>query len=106
MTRKLTIDLGEGPVAVTDGGDVDLDAVDYRAGDGSRITNAIAEEWAKEAEQRGGRPHLDPEKQPSIRLAFRVPEGLSDRIDDLAAKTGRRRSDVLRAAVEAYLEAV
>ena len=40
---------------------VDLDAQDYRLPDGTRLTNAMADELADEVERHGlaGRPHLD-----------------------------------------------
>ncbi len=103
MGETVNINLGRGPVEVVDGGVVDLDAEDIRLGDGTRITEERAEAWAVELQRRGGRPSLDPDGTPSVRLAFRVPEVVGDRIDALAAAQGRRRSDVLRDAVEQYL---
>lgn len=98
-----TINLGDGPIEVRDGGYVDLDAEDIRLPDGTRVTNALAEQWSDEAENRGGRPHLDPAGTPSVRLAFRVPEAISDQVDAIAARRGKRRSDILRAALDQYL---
>jgi conserved domain protein len=85
---------------------VDLDAQDYRLPDGTRLTNAMAEELVDEVERHGlaGRPHLDPEQRPSVHLAFRVPSSVGEQVDSLAKRTGRRRSDVLRAALDAYLK--
>lgn len=56
-----------------------------------------------DAARKGGRPYLDPDGQPSLHWALRVPRALGERVDALAARTGRRRSDLLRDALEAYL---
>lgn len=103
MSKTVTINLGDGPVEVVDGGDVDLDREDIRLADGTRVTDELAELWAEELASRGGRPSLDPAGAPSVRLAFRVPEEVSDQVDALAARQGCRRSDVLRAALDQYL---
>ena len=103
MSKTVTINLGDGPVEVIDGGDIDLDVEDVRLSDGTRVTNELVDEWVEELEGRGGRPSLDPAGAPSVRLAFRVPEEVGDRVDALAARQGRRRSDVLRAALDQYL---
>ena len=81
-------------------------ADDVRLPDGTRVTNELAEQWATDLEHRGGRPSLDPAGVPSVRLAFRVPEDVSEQVDALAARQGRRRSDVLRTAIEQYLASV
>ena len=60
MSKTVTINLGDGPVEVVDGGDVDLDREDIRLADGTRVTNELAERWAEELASRGGRPSLDP----------------------------------------------
>lgn len=103
MGKTATINLGRGPVEVVDGGEIDLDVEDVRLPDGTRVTNELAEQWATDLEHRGGRPSLDPIGAPSVRLAFRVPEDVSEQVDALAARQGRRRSDVLRTALEQYL---
>lgn len=82
---------------------VDLDAVNYRLADGTRVTNELAERWAEEIERSAGRPFLDPAGQPSMHLAFRVPASVGQQVDDLASSSGRRRSDVLREALDEYL---
>ncbi|KXA68276.1 ribbon-helix-helix protein, CopG family [Cutibacterium avidum] len=103
MNKTVTINLGDGPVEVIGGGDIDLDVEDVRLPDGTRVTNELVNEWAEELEGRGGRPSLDPTGGPSVRLAFRVPEDVSSQVDALAARQGLRRSDVLRAALDQYL---
>lgn len=95
------VNLGNGPVDVTEGSDVDLDVEEFFY-DGERLTEERAEQIGLD---RGGRPHIDPAGQPSLRLAFRVPQPVADQVDELARRTGRRRSDVLRDAVQAYLQA-
>lgn len=39
-------------------------------------------------------------------FTFRLPAGLAGRIDRYARSTGRKRSDVVRQATEAYLDAL
>lgn len=106
MGEIVTINLGDGPVEVVDGGHIDLDTEDIRLPDGTRVTNDVANKWAEELEARGGRPSLDPTGAPSVRLAFRVPGEIGDKVDALAARQGCRRSDVLRAALDQYLGSV
>lgn len=99
------INLGNGLIDAVDGGYIDFDVEDVRNPDGTRITNALAEQWAEEVQRTGGRPHLDPDKNPSVRVAFRITTDMSERLDKVAHSSGRRRLDVLRAAVEEYLSA-
>ncbi|MDO4413048.1 ribbon-helix-helix domain-containing protein [Cutibacterium sp.] len=103
MSKTVTINLGDRRVEVIDGGDIDLDIEDVRLPGGTRVTNELVHEWGEELEGRGGRPSLDPAGDPSVRLAFCVPEDVSNQVDALAARQGLRRSDVLRAALAQYL---
>lgn len=53
----------------------------------------------------GGRPPLDPNAQPgeeSPRRQVRLPKPLSDSVDAIAARQGRRPADVMREAIAAY----
>ena len=54
---------------------------------------------------RGGRPHLDPAWQPSTHAACRVTTATANRLDEVARAAGRRRSQMLRDALDAYLKA-
>ena len=101
---KHQINLGNGLVEVTRGLDVDLDLEEFHY-DGERLTEERAERIGLEAANRGGRPHLDPTRAPSSRVACRVTQPVADRLDAVARATGRRRSQVLRDALDAYLDA-
>ncbi|HOA26000.1 MAG TPA: ribbon-helix-helix protein, CopG family [Arachnia sp.] len=101
---KHQINLGNGLVEVTRGLDVDLDLEEFHY-DGERLTEERAERIGLEAANRGGRPHLDPTRAPSARVACRVTQPVADRLDAVARATGRRRSQVLRDALDAYLDA-
>ncbi|OZC87828.1 hypothetical protein CH272_28235 [Rhodococcus sp. 05-340-1] len=53
----------------------------------------------------GGRPPLDPNAQPgeeSPRRQVRLPKPLSDSVDAIAERQGRRPADVMREAIAAY----
>ena len=92
---------GNEPAEVTVGPDVNLDEKPYSYG-GRRLTEDRAERIGA---NRGGRPHLDPTQQPSTHVACRVTSAMADRLDEVARATGRRRSQVLRDALDAYLKA-
>lgn len=92
---------GDEPTEVTLGAAVDLDEEPYSY-DGQRLTEESAEQIGA---NRGGRPHLDPTRRPSTHVACRVTTATADRLDEVARATGRRRSQVLRDALDAYLKA-
>lgn len=104
MSKHL-INLGDGPVEVTEGPDVDLDVEEFHFS-GERLTEERAERLGLEGPNVGGRPHLDPLREPSTRVAFRVPQPVADRLDALARTSGRRRSDILRESLDSYLRRV
>lgn len=85
-----------------DDGDVVLNEFEVIV-DGERLTEETAEALGLETAGRIGRPALPDAERASVHLAFRVTPPVADRVDELARTTGRRRSDVLRDAVEAYL---
>ena len=99
------INLGDGPIDVTEGPDVNLDAEEFYF-DGERLTEERAEQLGLESPNLGGRPHLDPERKPSTHVAFRVSQPVADKLDGVVRASGRRRSDILRQALQAYLESV
>lgn len=97
------INLGSRGVVEAEVSDINLDEEEIGF-EGKRLTEADAEVLGKQIAARlNGRPFLDPEGEPSIHLGFRVPRSVGSRVDDVARRTGKRRSDVLREAVEAYL---
>ncbi|HMS36445.1 MAG TPA: ribbon-helix-helix protein, CopG family [Arachnia sp.] len=50
-----------------------------------------------------GRPSLTRPGVRSPQITLRMPEYMSAQLDDLAARTGKRRSDIVRAALADYL---
>jgi len=101
------IKLGDGQTAdVTDVADVDLDAEEIHVG-GRRLAESEAADLArrilaKHAGARGGRPSLGA-KGPSPRVAFRVPRELRTKVEERAAREGKRVSEIAREALEKYL---
>ncbi|GAA2181197.1 hypothetical protein GCM10009785_15110 [Brooklawnia cerclae] len=83
--------------------DIDLDSEEFRVG-GHRLTEARAAELAVQAERRGGRPSLSGGRRHSPALNLRVSQADRDRLDAVAAKQGRRTSDVARDALREYLD--
>lgn len=51
---------------------------------------------------RRGRPPLD-ENDPSVYVGSRVPGRVGDALDRLAARQGRRRSELVREAITRYV---
>ena len=84
--------------------EVNLDVDEYYYG-GERLTEARAEEIAREIARRhglkGGRPPLDPAG--SERIGFRVPADLHARLKARAKADHRSESQVAREALERYL---
>lgn len=92
-------------IDVDDGGPIDLDVEDVRLADGTRLTEARAEELAKEVlDATGrGRPSLTAvgERSPQLRLS--VPRQLRDGLRARAGAEHRTVSEVARDALERYL---
>ncbi len=101
------IKLGDGQTAdVTEVSDIDLDTEEVHVG-GRRLTEDEAADLArrilaKHAGARGGRPSLGA-KGPSPRVAFRVPPELRTKVEERAAREGKRVSEIAREALEKYL---
>lgn len=88
-----------------DGGNIDLDEEVVLDSRGNRITEAIAEEMVEHALKRG-RPTLTPGARghsPEVRA--RVPEELRDRLVEQARQERRKPSELVREALERYLQA-
>ena len=89
----------------TDRGTIDLDETDVRLPDGSRLTEARAEELATEVLDRAGRgrPSLSEPGVRSPQLRLSVPADLRSRLNRRAAAEHRSASAVVREALEHYL---
>lgn len=83
--------------------EVDLDAADVRYR-GKRLTEAEAERVAGDVLSRTpGRPSLSGAKEKSPSLTVRLPKQDRARLERVAAKQGRRPSEVVREALDDYL---
>lgn len=90
---------------VTDGGSIDLDAEDVRLADGTRLTEAGAQELAQQALRAAGRgrPSLTAPGERSPQLRLTVPEQLREGLRARADVEHRSVSEVAREAIERYL---
>lgn len=91
--------------AVVDRGDLDLDAEEIYLADGTRLTEARAEELAAEVLQRAGRgrPSLTAPGQRSPQLRVSVPAELREQLQSRADKEHTSVSQLTRKAIERYL---
>lgn len=93
------------PPPITDstpiGPDVDLDRQDIRLSGGRRLTKDVVDEFVDAAQR--GRPSLTGPGKHSPSVTVRLPEALSDALSAEAARTGRKRSEIIREALEARL---
>src|SRR5699024_9130051 len=100
--QTMTINSGDSERPVTTVGDIDLDA-EHLYVDGVRLTEARAEEIAREIARRhgrkGGRPRVG-----SARVAVRLPQETKDRLAKIAHQRDRREADLVRDAIDEYLE--
>jgi hypothetical protein len=85
------------------GRDVDLDSETRRDKSGRRITAKYADRVV-EAARKPGRPALAGEG-PSPAIAFRLPAGLRERAEAVAAEEGKTVSQLAREALESRLAA-
>lgn len=86
--------------------DIDLESEEFIVG-GKRLTEHRAAEFARRVEQRtnaGGRPSLTAPGKHSPVLSLRVSETAKAQLKHLAAESGRRQSDLVREALQEYLE--
>lgn len=86
------------------GDDVDLDEVDVRLADGTRLTPDVAERIVEQV-RRGGRPSLSGRTHASPQIAFRVPVEVRDKALEVAARQHKSLSQLAREALERLLEA-
>jgi len=68
------------------------------------IDDAFVERFIEAGRRAVGRPSLTAPGQHSPQVTIRLPQSVNARVVDLATKTGRRRSQVVRDALDAYLE--
>ncbi|MHB1488240.1 MAG: ribbon-helix-helix protein, CopG family [Acidimicrobiales bacterium] len=90
---------------VTDRDTVDLNEQDVRLADGTRLTEAKAEELAGETLDRAGRgrPSLSRSGARSPQLRLSVPDELRSRLLKRAEEEHRSISNLVRDALEHYL---
>ena len=83
--------------------EVDLDTADVRYR-GEKLTEARAERVAADILSRTpGRPSLSGASEKSPSLTIRLPKQDRARLENIAAKQGRRASEVVREALDDYL---
>lgn len=70
------------------------------------VTDEEATRLIKAGRRVGGRPSLTAPGKHSPQITLRLPESVNDRLDEVAARTGRRRSQIVREALDEYLAAV
>jgi hypothetical protein len=85
-----------------DSGDVDLDQEVVRRKDGSRISEAEAAEQGEQIARRG-RPSLTGNAATSPQIGVRLTPELNARLRARAGREGKRPSEVVRDALEAYV---
>jgi hypothetical protein len=100
-------------IEFVDGGDINLDREVVLLPDGKRLSEAraaeIAEETIREVYRRQGRPALDGTRTRGTRspqVAFRVPQRLAKRAEEVAASKGKTLSQLGREALEKYLDEI
>jgi len=69
------------------------------------IDDAFVERVIEAGRRAAGRPSLTAPGRHSPQITIRLPESVNARVVDLASRTGRRRSQVVRDALDAYLVA-
>lgn len=87
------------------GPDIDLGRQVVRDRQGRRITEDYVERVVEQTHRQlgRGRPSLTGQPTRSPQVTFRLPPELRAKAEKLAAKQGKRVSDVAREALEAYL---
>lgn len=92
------------PTNVTIGPDLDLDAEEFHAPSGERLTEKRAQELVEQlVGPVPGRPSLTAPGTHSPMLNVRVPAELKSRLSEYAEREGLRQSDVVRDALATYL---
>jgi hypothetical protein len=86
------------------GPDIDLDEEEIYLDDGTRLSEAAAEQLGVELAERArrGRPSISGEKR-TPNLTVRVDPGTRTALEAIAEKQGRRLADVSREALDEYV---
>ncbi len=105
--KKALINLGPlGGLVETEIGDIDLDAEVIEL-DGERLTEARAEEIAREISRRhglkGGRPRLPAAERASVQKAVRLTPAQAKRLGSVAKDRGVGEAEIIRRALDTYL---
>jgi hypothetical protein len=81
--------------------EIDLDTEEFVVG-GERLTHERASAIADRLERHSGRPSLTAPGAHSPVLNLRVSQGTKEQLEELAARSGRRQSDIVREALAEY----
>lgn len=102
MTTKDTSRYRVGPDSTIK--NVDLDSAEVHLPDGRRLTEELAEELAEDTIRRGvGRPALSASGDRARSIGVRLPPELDRRVRERASAEGKRPSEIVREALEAYV---
>lgn len=91
------------PVVTSDmqiGPDVNLDQEDIRLGDGTRLTNELAEAINENVRRAAGRPSLSGGRKHSPQVSARITSELQAELRNYSKSSGLSPSQVLRRALE------
>jgi hypothetical protein len=91
------------PVVTSDtqiGPDVDLSREDVRLGDGTRLTNELAEAITEDVRRTAGRPSLSGGRKHSPQVSARITPELQEELRKYSKRSGLSHSQVLRHALE------
>lgn len=83
--------------------DVDLDKEDVRLPDGTRLTEARAEQITAEVTKGQGRPSLTGQAARSPQIGVRVTPELRTRLEKRAKREKKTVSEIARDAIEHYV---
>jgi hypothetical protein len=82
------------------GPDVDLEREDIRLGDGTRLTNELAEAISEDVRRAAGRPSLSGGRKHSPQVSARITPELQAELRTYSKRSGLSASQVLRQALE------
>ncbi len=82
------------------GPDVDLSREDVRLGDGTRLTNELAEAITEDVRRAAGRPSLTGERKHSPQVSARITPELQEELREYSKRFGLSHSQILRRALE------
>jgi hypothetical protein len=88
------------PVVTSDtqtGPDVDLSREDVRLGDGTRLTNELAEAITEDVQRAAGRPSLSGERKQSPQVSARISPELQEDLTEYSKRSGLSQADTCEA---------